>query len=677
MLCCIAMKRITMHTKKYVILFSLLFFVGFSVWGILFKGFTALVVGPPATSLFATSTRYTTGPSSHGSHSADFNGDGVPDIIATSCTGNYISLFLNNGIGVFGARTDFPVADCPAEMASADFNGDGKRDVVAVGYSSSSVSVLMGTGTGSFEAPVYYAVGLQNRQPTVGDFNGDGKIDFVVGSEVSNDLEVFLNNGDGTFAPRVSYPVPALSAPSGIDVGDLNGDGSLDMVVVNNAIKGYSVFLGNGDGTFQAAVTQALTTFPYDDALADMDVDGKLDLIVYGGSGTVSFLKGNGDGTFQLPVIYPVQGYAQSVLVLDMDGDGKLDVVTTDSAGGGIIDPLNAFSFLKGNGDGTLESMMNTAVGTDPWGMSTADYNQDGKPDLAVAMPNDREVKIFLSSSVRISDTAINAIEGDSNGSYDIVLTAPPTTTVMVTVSPDALETVSTSSIAFTPSNWNISVPVIVTAVDDAVVQGIHVGTITHTVAGDATYDGIVVPSVSVTITDNDVAPPDPGGGGLSAASVPPPLVTTYQEYDPATKTYLTVPDVPSPPPVLSVPVITNMPSVPVIAPVIVPVIVPTSTPPALLPESYFFKRSLSYGSRGEDVRQLQIYLNANGAHVDANGAGSNGKETMVFGPATRAALITFQKAHLQAILGPNAKLYQANGMFGPKTRSFVNGGSR
>ena len=137
----------------------------------------------------------------------------------------------------------------------------------------------------------------------VGDFNGDGKADLAVANYGSDNVSVLLGNGNGTFQAAVNYA--AGTSPHSVAVGDFNGDGKADLAVANYGSNNVSVLLGNGNGTFQAAVNYAAGTSPCSVAVGDFNGDGKADLAVANyGSNNVSVLLGNGNGTFQAAVNY-------------------------------------------------------------------------------------------------------------------------------------------------------------------------------------------------------------------------------------------------------------------------------------------------------------------------------------------------------------------------------------
>jgi hypothetical protein len=272
----------------------------------------------------------------------------------------------------------------------------------------------LGNGDGTFQAAVTYnSGGLFTSSVAVADVNGDGKPDLLVGNDCADpncdgSVGVLLGNGDGTFRPVVTYPTSGLEAFA-VALDDVDADGKLDALVITDVAvcKGTSctfpsavgVLLGNGDGTFQPAVTylsggSSIPPFSSLLAVADVNGDGRPDLIVENSqccgsaNGVLGVLLGNADGTFQPVVTYQsgAGGWGTSAAVADVNGDGKLDVVATDQCAGANCINKGLVALLVGNGDGTFQA----AQTYDSGGFLTnsvaiADLNGDGKPDLVVA----------------------------------------------------------------------------------------------------------------------------------------------------------------------------------------------------------------------------------------------------------------------------------------------------
>lgn len=408
----------------------------------------------------------------------DLNGDGKPDLAvanacqsADNCNGG-VSVFFGNGDGTFQAPTSYSSGGAFAGLvAIEDVNGDGIPDLV-VGNSCEStdpefecigtsvVGVLLGNGDGTFQSPVGYSVGAYLFSSiVVGDFDGDGKPDMAAvvcpadqscGGFEPNEVGVLLNNGNGTFQAPVFYNsggYQGLSLPA-IAIGDLNGDGNLDIVVANSCLQtgqdcvnggAVDILLGNGDGTFQTAVSfnsggfDALSV-----AIADMNGDGKLDLVVgneyedgFDTSGVSVFL-GNGDGTFQAPIASPGDGV--SVAISDVNGDGRPDVVMAYPCGSygcekGIV------VVLLGNGDGTFQAAVSyPSGGYRDNTLAIGDVNGDGREDLIVV--NDLQCKkrctvgvlgVLLNNLMAKTNTALTSSPNPSHVNQSVTFTATVT----------------------------------------------------------------------------------------------------------------------------------------------------------------------------------------------------------------------------------------------------------
>ena len=289
----------------------------------------------------------------------------------------------------------------PDAVVVADLNGDGNPDLVIANSGSSTVAVLLGKGDGTFQAAVNYrrAASTSGRNlisVAAADVNGDNKIDLVVTNSCisstdcsSGSVGVLLGNGDGSFQPVVVYNSGAPAARS-VAIADLNGDGKPDIIVANCGNlaacprDGFvGVLLGIGDGTFKPVVTydsgapQAVSV-----AVADVNADGKPDILVANTSAGVSVLLGIGDGTFQ-PATGYASLYAQGLAVADLNHDGKLDVVTANMEAGGCAAGDGSVTVMPGIGNGTFA----TGASYDSGGclyiadsVAVADINGDGNP---------------------------------------------------------------------------------------------------------------------------------------------------------------------------------------------------------------------------------------------------------------------------------------------------------
>jgi hypothetical protein len=321
----------------------------------------------------------------------DFNGDHKPDLVVGDSLPHpqqsTVSVLLNDGKGGFLAARRFAVGSTPFRVALADLNGDGKLDLVA--GTASGVAIMLGKGDGTFGAETDFSGGGTG----VGDFNGDGKPDLTDGAIV------LLGKGDGTFGAPIITGAP----PGPVGVADFNGDGKLDLAVSTGS--GVALLLGKGDGTFQAPVTYATGVGNSSITVADFNGDGKPDLAVaFGGDpfnqattpGGVAILINRGDGTFLPQVVYSSGGIPSAIAAGDFNMDGHPDLAVANGGLACTINPLegtehcvadHSLGILLGKGDGTFQTATTYQTGAEPSSIVVADFNGDGKQDVAVTNP--------------------------------------------------------------------------------------------------------------------------------------------------------------------------------------------------------------------------------------------------------------------------------------------------
>ena len=306
---------------------------------------------------------------------------------------------------VFQAQQTLAIGGtAPYSVVMADLNGDGRADAVVINHNSNSVSVLLGNGNGTFAAPQTYAVGSKPVSLAVADVNGDGIPDLVVGNSYApavgafaSSVSVLLGNGNGTFKAQATFATYGSAAY--MAVADLNGDGKPDIVVEGvgrDLFTTLGVLFGNGDGTFQPEGLEAYAGQGAGPGLiTDINGDGVPDA-VFTYKYQPNVLLGNGNGTFRYDRI-SVTGYsATSTVVADVNGDGKPDLIFIGHANPSNPNQGNAAVVLLGNGDGTFQSPRIYAVGSNPDSLGVADFNGDGNLDLIVGNRGDNTFSVLL-----------------------------------------------------------------------------------------------------------------------------------------------------------------------------------------------------------------------------------------------------------------------------------------
>ena len=296
----------------------------------------------------------------------------------------------------FSAAGGSPVAvgTNPSAIAVGDFNRDGKLDLVVVNSSSNLLTILLGNGDGTFTPAPSPSTGDDPGSVVVGDFNGDGIPDLAVTNQADSNLTILLGNGDGTFMPG-AFPSLYGAVPYAVVAGDFNGDGKLDLAVANSNDQ-VTILLGNGDGTFTPTASPPNTgNIPVFLAVGDFNGDGWLDLAVANlDSDSITILLGNGDGSFtpaasSVPIPGPSNSAPFSLAVADFNQDGKPDLV--------VAVPSEGTMMLLGNGDGTFEPAASLpSTGTEPIALAVGDFNADGILDLAVSNAGSGNVTLLL-----------------------------------------------------------------------------------------------------------------------------------------------------------------------------------------------------------------------------------------------------------------------------------------
>ncbi len=342
--------------------------------------------------------------------------------------------------GTFMLNADVSVGVNFSDLVVADVNGDGLLDVLTVNTDDDRIVALMNTSGGSYSAGLFspygeyveYLVHSPVSNVTVGDLNGDGALDMVATSNLSSTLHVLLNNGSGLVLSVVSYP--AGYRPKAPALADVDGDGDLDVLFGNSvAPVKMSVLKNDGNGVFSGRKEYPCYTSLDHIKIGDMDGDGDLDAVLFEIGFGVHLMKNDGTGAFSRQTM-SLGGEIRWLDIADVDGDSDLDVLVANAGSYG------ALSVLLNNGDGTFPPQVDYPAGAPAGALAVADVEGDGDLDALViadglvVFVNDGQ-GVFTQGAKRTLTRAYSRLAvGDVDGDGDLDALALDTSWDNITV---------------------------------------------------------------------------------------------------------------------------------------------------------------------------------------------------------------------------------------------------
>jgi hypothetical protein len=362
---------------------------------------------------FAVEQPFATGANPAAVISADLNSDGKPDLIVANAGDDTVSVVLNTMassavLPSFAPKQDFasaydPVGSgAPVYVTTADLNGDGKPDLIVSDSDNFGVflnTTIPGSATASYGARQIFTTGNNSETIAIADVNGDGKLDVLVGARDANNIWLFMNT-TATGAGGVSFAPPQKFAtgldPRSIISLDLNGDGKPDLIAANRNANTVSVLLnttatGATTASFAAQQTFATGTKPIWVTAADINGDGKPDLIVANNTsvGTISVLlnttvPGAAIPSFATQQVFAAGFYPQNITTADINNDGKPDVILANPGSSSAVSVL-LNTTAAGAAMATFAAQQSFATNQSAYAVTAADLNGDGKRDLIVA----------------------------------------------------------------------------------------------------------------------------------------------------------------------------------------------------------------------------------------------------------------------------------------------------
>jgi hypothetical protein len=325
------------------------------------------------------------GPAPRGSASADFTGDGKPDVVTIgNFTMGNILLVPNAGGGTFGATTEIAGTTQTQGLDVGDVNRDGKADVVAM--TTSEVRIKLGNGNGGFSDGGTYPLTLGGQvEPRVMDLDADGDLDIVAPTFTA--IQTLINNGTGGFTAGPTTQVPGAGVISAIDPARLNSDSRPDLFAVDGFSGTTFALLGTGTGGFTVSgQLYATGLVPEDITAIDLNGDGFDDAAVVGSFSftlATGLTDGSGGFTTTTAASYQFGGPGPtSATAADLNRDGRKDLVVSS-----LATPAPQLTVLAGNGTPGMSKVGDFPVGVAPQNPVIADFTGDGKLDIVTAGP--------------------------------------------------------------------------------------------------------------------------------------------------------------------------------------------------------------------------------------------------------------------------------------------------
>ena len=399
-----------------------------------------VIYGPiarAATLNFAAKQDFATGTNPRAVAVGDLNGDGRLDLAVANISSNSVSVLLNTSLAggttsTFAAKKDFATGAEPVSVAVSDVNGDGKLDLVVANSGANSVSILLNTTVTGALTPTF-AVKQDfgtNEGPlfvAIGDLNGDGKLDVAVVDHVSNTLSVLLNTtvpgaAAANFAAHQEFVTDL--GPEAVQMGDLNGDGKLDLAIANLNSGTVSVLVNTTDGganhvSFAGIQEIEVADSPTFVSLGDLNRDGRLDLVVSNSDSAMVTVRLNTTTVGATTLTFsdnqqfatPTGLAPVSIAVVDLDGDGRLDLATANRNSDSVSLLLNTTA--PGDTIATFADKLDFTTDAAPVFIQAGDLNNDGKLDLVVTNINGNSVSVLLNTTDQGTATPGFAVKQD------------------------------------------------------------------------------------------------------------------------------------------------------------------------------------------------------------------------------------------------------------------------
>lgn len=376
----------------------------------------------------------------------DLNGDEIVDIAALNAGASTVTLFFGEGDLNFGNRTAVPIGAGPEDIGLADLDDDGALDlIIAESFADTdgAIAVLLGNGDGTFRESQAFQAGNTPNGVAIGEMNGDGIPDIVATNRRSGDVSILLGRGNGGFADARTFVADA--EPVTLALADMDDDGATDVVAITDAKSGTAARVRNqGSGSLDAVENVLVGVTPSALAAGDVNDDAVPDIVVGTSTGTVLIYSPQVEGGFAIIESLAIGGVFPSLVAVDLDGDAVLDLAIADQDGARAV-------IVKGLGGARFGTPRSVALQQRPSAITSGDFNADGRVDLAVTTsgpsgpidPPSPKVTVLLRQAdgtyvagmpvdVEASPSAIVAADFNGDGRDDLAVTNQGANTLSV-----------------------------------------------------------------------------------------------------------------------------------------------------------------------------------------------------------------------------------------------------
>lgn len=329
---------------------------------------------------------------------ADITRDGIDDLVVAYNNDNMVRIYPGTGTGTFGAAIEYAAGTNPQALATGDFNNDSKLDLAIRhrGTVNNTVGIMLGNNSGGLDpVTIFSTLVAGGTSLATGDFNRDGKLDLVTSNEIGSSNCVMLGNGAGGFSSTTN--VSGAQFNHGIITRDFNRDGITDFAVTSTDVETFAIHLGDATGSFGPATTYQTVQNPLQLTAGDWNMDGTADLAVASSdTNTIAIHYGSSAGTFTTSstITYTpgTGGGGGDIKTADFNDDGKPDLALTKNA-------TNVLVFLN-DGSGSFDAGNESITGFNPSPLAVGDFNRDGYADIATGNQNGFNVTVLLNRTI-------------------------------------------------------------------------------------------------------------------------------------------------------------------------------------------------------------------------------------------------------------------------------------